>query len=771
MRLCEERKSPMRIYSIFLCGICLLCSVFRTRGQSPVHYYADTTVRVFTGSVEKRIAFSGGFNNPQFAVADLNKDGLRDLVVYERGAAVVKTFINFGVAGTPDYRYRPAYAANFPAVYHFLKLEDYNCDNVPDLIQRGYFGFSIWRGYYDANNRLAFTFFKDLYYQYNNGWINAYSEPSDVPVVADVDKDGDLDFLAYFIGGGQIYWYQNMRVEDGLPCDSVRIKIGDACWGKVLQGFQRSQTLGYSCVTSNKAVDDDNDPMAKTTLHTGNTLCLADIDGDGDYDYFNGNVSFPDVQFFKNGRQDLLYPRDSIIAEDTLWGANGQDLHLVQWPATFWLDIDADNDRDLVFSPNAENASENYKTIVWYQNIGSDANPNFTYIKDTLLVEDAIDMGAAAYPALYDYNKDGKLDLFVGADGFFQTNGTLRAKIAYYQNVSTPGNPSFSLQSLNFANIDSLNIYGAAPAFGDLDNDGLDDMVVGHRDGSISFYKNVAANAAAQPQWQLSQVTLADVNGHAIDSGTAAAPFIYDLNADGLKDLIVGVQTGWIYYYKNLGGQPGLVKLQHQTSKLGLVKSDPFNVVSAYCTPFIGKVDLSGNDYLLCGANSGILYRYSGFQGGNTTAPFQRVDSGYSQINMMLSPYSGFRSAPTVGDIDGDSTLEMIVGTIHGGVQVYRHDGTTAVSSLGTVASSREAMVSPNPFEHSTEVRWDAGFAGAEQEVSVEIMDMSGRLLRRQVGRGIARKMEINAEGLPSGLLLFRVTGGQSVMVYKVIKR
>lgn len=663
-------------------------------------------------------------------MADLNNDGLNDLVIFERAANLVKTFINYGAPGNPAYRYKPEYALNFPQINHFLKLEDYNCDNIPDLIHRGYAGFAIWKGFYNSQNELSFTFYRDLFYQQGNGWINAYSEPSDIPAVVDVDRDGDLDFLAYFIGGGQITWYRNMRVEDGLPCDSIRVKIGDACWGKVLQGFQRSQSLGYSCITTNILPDLPPDSTQKTTLHTGNTLCMIDMDGDSDYDYLNGNVSFPDVQYFKNGKTELNYVRDSIVMEDTLWGSNGQLMHLVQWPASFWLDIDDDGDRDLLFSPNAENASENYKTIVWYKNIGSDASPNFQYVSDTMLVNDVVDMGAAAYPAVYDYNKDGKPDLFIGAEGFYQANGSLKARIAYYQNTSTPGSPSFTLQTGNFANIDSLNIRGAAPAFGDLDNDGLDDMVVGHSDGSVSFYKNMVASAAQQPQWVLTKLVLADAAGIAIDSGNAAAPFIYDLNNDGRKDLIIGVQTGWMYYYRNAGGTPGVVNLHYETGKLGFVKVDPYNVVSAFNTPFFGKVVNSNTDYLLCGSNSGILYRYTGFQNGALNTPFQRIDSGFSQINTNMSQFSGLRSAPAVGDFDGDGKPELVVGTIHGGVNIYKGDGALYAEAVSP-RSAAEARIFPNPSTGLITISWESSFDSDRDLVQILLTDIQGRIVQK----------------------------------------
>ncbi len=745
----------------FFATLLFLLPIFSKAQSGGVIFHPDTLTKVFSNGDEKTLALAGGFNNPQFAVGDLNNDGKNDLVVYENGTQLVRTFINFGTAGNPDYKYIPKYADSFPVVYHFLKLADYNCDNVPDLIQRGYFGFAVWKGYYNSDNVLSFKFYKDLFYPGFGGMINAYSEPSDIPAVADVDNDGDLDFLAYDITGGTIYWYKNMQVEDGLPCDSVRISIGSTCWGKVLQGFVREQTLGYSCAAGGTPAPPPIplESESKTTLHTGNTLCLADVDGDGDYDYFNGSISFPDVQFLKNGRVELNAARDTMISEDTMWQSNGHQLNLTQWPAPFWVDMDNDGDHDLLFSPHAENASENYKTIALYRNTATDAAPVFEYVSDTFLVEETIDMGAASHPAVYDFNKDGKPDLFVGADGFYQNNGTLKARIAYFENTSTPNNPSFEMKSLNFANVDSLNIRGAAPSFGDLDNDGKDDMVIGHGDGSLSFYKNTATSNNDIPRWQLTDLVMKDASGNNIDSGNVASPFIYDLDGDGKKDLIIGVQTGWFYFYKNISTTAGNLQLQYVTGKLGLAKADPENLVSGYSTPFIGRLDNSGQDYLLTGSSSGLLYRFSGFGNGNVTAPFQREDSAYSLINSKLTLYSGFRSAPVIADFDGDHKLELVLGNVFGGITMFRSQEVLGIVETA-IGNTKFTSVYPNPAKDKLNIAWSQRFAKDGEQVFVTITGVTGAKLYQKKINGNQLQTEISLS-LAAGLYFCTVTSGE----------
>lgn len=703
---------------------------------------------------QRQLAWCGGFDNPQLAMGDLNKDGKPDLVIFERSIRKVRTFINTGVAGAPVYTYAPAYAANFPAINDYLKLEDYNCDNIPDLIHKGLVGFRVYKGYYDGNDRLAFTFYRDLYYPGSNGAINAYVEPSDIPAVADVDNDGDLDFLSYAITGAYITWYKNYQVEDGLPCDSIRVRLKTNCWGKAYQGFQRTHTLGTTCFLPNPLPPDG---VGKTTLHTGNTLLVFDHDGDGDMDYLNGNISFPDIQYLKNGKAQFG-GRDSIVVQDTAWQSGGTKMYMPNWPAAFYLDIDQDGKKDLVFSPHAENSSENYKCIMLYRNTGTAATPSFSYTKDTLLIEDAIDAGSTSYPVFYDYNKDGKPDLFIGSEGYY-AGGSLRGKLLYFQNTSSVGNPSLELKDMNFNNVYAQNFHGAAPAFGDLNNDNVDDMVIGHADGSLSFYKNNAPFNNVTPDWQLTELVMKDQGNTAINVNAYATPVIYDMNKDGRKDLIIGMQSGHFAYYENTGNT-GQLKLQLVHNQLGGMKVDPTSFVS-YSTPFIGKMDNTGKDYILSGCANGMLQRFDGFQSGNVNLVYPMIDTVYSSIKV------GYRSAPAVADIDQDGSYDMVVGNSLGGVYLYKQVLTVpgAVGSVGH-GESIDAKAFPNPAGDKITISWQG--LGVIDVLDIRILTVTGQEALQQQTGGSAGSIDLDTRSLANGVYFADIRSGDRRKVIKM---
>ncbi|WP_276133933.1 T9SS type A sorting domain-containing protein [Polluticoccus soli] len=721
----------------------IYCSMmaFLPKGQAQFqgqlfHFNPDT--KVFAWGQEKTLAWCGGANNPQFSLADLNNDQKVDLVINEPYVGV-KTFLNTGNA---NYVYSPQFEYNFPFIQGYMKLADYNDDGIADLFQRGSTGFAVYKGRFE-NGELKFSFYRELFYNSVSGWVNAYCEPNDMPGIEDIDHDGDLDFVSFYIGGGKITWYRNCREEDGLPNDSIRVCVKDNCWGKTFQGIYRTHLLHTTCDTWGTSCKgcEDNGTGNKTT-HTGNAICLLDYDGDGDFDYFDGSVSYPDVQLLTNGRKDFNFSIDSMMWQDTMWNSNGHQLHMPVWPGGYWLDIDQDHDKDLLFSPNASN-TENYKCIAHYKNVGTDASPNFVYQSDTFLIEKMIDVGSGSYPVFYDYDKDGKLDLFVGSDGFYQPDGTLKGKVSYYRNIGTGSNYSFELQTMDFMQIGNYLFRGTSIAIGDIDDDGKDDLVLGHTDGTLSYFKNQAASNTVQPVWNLVAPTLKDALGNDIVVTNYAAPVIYDMNKDGKKDLVIGNMTGYLTYYES-ASVGGNISLNFKTNKLGDAHADP-NAINIYTmsAPYIGRMDNTGIDYLVMGSQDGKIFRFDGFQNGNVTTPYTMIDSNYSFVK------AGTRTAPTFADLDGDNKYEMIVGNVLGGLSFYKQLFNVDVKDINTVGLN--VKLYPNPANNVLNVELKLPH-GSDGDVQIHVLSALGQRVISSVVPATQAYVQLSTSGLSSGV-------------------
>ena len=161
------------------------------------------------------------------------------------------------------------------------------------------------------------------------------------------------------------------------------------------------------------------------------------------------------------------------------------------------------------------------------------------------------------YPALYDWNKDGKKDLLLGE---FET-GQASSNIKVYLNVGTPEKPEYTGEWFYATDVngDTLTCYqwcciGTHPQVVDLDGDGYDDIISGqYNPGQISwwrgsekgflpkqfieqkYYDMIAGGTPGVMNWS-------PLNNQYWNFTTAR---FADFNGDGLLDLFVGGSGGF----------------------------------------------------------------------------------------------------------------------------------------------------------------------------------------------------------------------------------
>ncbi len=711
------------IYSIFLLTFLSINSFSQT----------FSFVELFSAQVNENgysllSPFCGGMNSTQPNHADLNNDGKNDITIYDNNTNTLKTFINIGNPGEEKYMYQPKYAKNFPEIKYYLKLIDYNCDNIPDLIHKGQAGFSVYRGSYNSNNELSFTFYQELFYPGAFGPVNAYVQPNDIPIVADLDGDGDLDFASFDVLGSYCPWYKNMREENGLPCDSIRIIQGDPCYGKMYQTFDRTHVLGASC----KGGTSSN----KKQRHSGNCILSIDYNADGLPDMIGGNISFNDAQILINGGS---LAATQFTSQDTLFDAGGHQLELHTWPAPFYLDIDNDNDNDLIFTPHTDNISTaNYNAMAVYENTGTTAAPNLVWRNDSAFIKDMIDVGRNSHPTLFDYDKDGKVDLFIGGEGYFNSITNSRvSQMSYYRNTSTPGNISFELVTRDFLNLSSRNYQGIYPAFGDITGDGIDDLVLGNDSGHIAVFNNTAASNTVQANfnWQTDSIP-------GIDVGKYSFPVIYDFNSDGKTDLLIGCEIGTLWLFEDTSATT-LKEFKRIDSAISNLKTGSQFSFFSYGVPYIGPIDTTSNQYLFVGTTDGTIERYDNFL--NQYSNWNRIDSNLANIQ------TASRAVPALGDLDGDKRPELIIGNQNGGLRLFNLNVSTNTSNL--VKNTVPIKIFPNPTQNELWIKTPADIQTIE---SYRIYDLSGRTIVKNNTSSSVNE-SISTASLNSGLYFIEV--------------
>lgn len=171
---------------------------------------------------------------------------------------------------------------------------------------------------------------------------------------------------------------------------------------------------------------------------------------------------------------------------------------------------------------------------------------NFVFQKKTFLQDEMIELGEGAYPVLFDADADGKKDLIVGNLGYYMGN-TNKSRLAFYKNIGTSSSPSFSLITRDYQSLSTYNIYSMAPTFGDLDNDGDKDLIIGDNNGQLHYFENIATTGSP------AQFANHVASYQGIDVGNFAYPQLFDINKNGTLDLVIGSLNGKISYYSNTG--------------------------------------------------------------------------------------------------------------------------------------------------------------------------------------------------------------------------
>ena len=649
----------------------------------------------------------GGHNFCQFSDIDLNFDSIPDLFVFDRTGDKITTYINKGTPNTVDYIYQPQYAQKFPKLGSWAILLDYNCDGKEDIFTYAInvAGIKVYRNDSDPVNGLKFSlvtpYIKSNYHP--SSITNLYVSSVDIPSIEDMDNDGDMDVVTFHQAGTILELHKNLSQENGYGCDSLIFKLDiNGCWGNFSEDpLNCSIHLNQSCGMVYPYIPP---PLYETTnSHSGSCSLCLDMDGDKDKDIILGDVSCCTMTMLINGGTSTSA---NMISMDDSFPSNTKIIQAPIFPCAYFLDVNNDGKRDMIVSPNQANISLNKQSIWYYKNINSDSAPVFSFVKDNFLQDAMIDVGEGASATFFDYNSDGLQDLLIGTYNQLTDScpGTEHYNITAFKNTGTRFNPAFDLDTADFfelsiqlSGIDSANF---SPAFGDLDNDGDPDMMVGSYNGGLHYFENTAGlgNAA---NFILTQANYPDNFADPIDIGNYSVPQIIDANRDGMLDLIIGEKGGNINYYENTG-TPLSPVFTFITDSFGRVDVRNYQEPSGYSIPCM--FDYNGNYMLLVGSVSGYLYCYKNID-GNLSGNFTLADSMFQNI------WGGIRNSVTVKDINGDYVLDMMTGNYCGGVSFYK--GTdTLTTHIQNDYSKIDFTLFPNPANEIVHITFSDFFTG-----------------------------------------------------------
>jgi hypothetical protein len=562
------------------------------------------------------LPFLGGLDVPRPQFVDIDGDRDLDLFVQEYSNAIW-FFENTGSSAAPRYEWRTDRYQQLE-IGEWYRFVDLDGDGDFDLI--GEQPFSNIRWYRNTGGRTAPAFAPAGALHDSDGQLILFDRQN-IPAIVDLDCDNRLDL---FIG----------RVEGTVTRYEAEAP-GAARFSFITDRFEDIEIIGG--IGLEGAAGDGHGRA--TTRHGANALAFADFDNDKDLDLFWGDFFEAGVLLIENVGRTCSSP--SFQVDPVSLPHVSASTRTSGYNAPAPVDLDLDGDLDFLmgviggsFNPVATSADNFY----YWARVAADKlelrTKRFLY---------GVDLGSETIPSLIDLDGDRDLDLVVGnkIDPGLGEAG----RLTVFRNEGTPTTPVFRLrESLKLA-----EAFHLAPAFGDLDGDGDPDLLLGTWNQDIRFFRN--HGTAREPKWI--EDAAAAIRPPRVASAT---PALADIDGDKDLDLFVGQATGAITFYRNEGTAkaPRFVLVSERQDDLRAGRRS---------APVLVDVTADGLLDLVTGREAGglVVYRNAG---SRTSPRFVEMPERAIPLPPM--------SAPAIADLDGDGKLDVIAGTVSGGLVFLR---------------------------------------------------------------------------------------------------
>jgi hypothetical protein len=419
-------------------------------------------------------------------------------------------------------------------------------------------------------------------------------------------------------------------------------------------------------------------------LDVGEWSRLVDVNGDRRVDVF-GELPFSYLRYWVATGREHTGRTSFAVWADSVRDGDGTAIFSDRQNIPQFVDIDCNGRLDLFVGRITG-------VILRYEAAGpvapgDTAPPRFRLVTDRFedleIITGQGSMHGANTMGFVDVDEDGDLDLLWG--DFFESG------LLLFRNEGTCAEPRLRRDPVRFPLNDPVVTSGYnAPAIGDLSGDRRPDLVVGVLGGSYDPNRSTVLNL-----WYYTRETDGGWRRRTgellpqIDVGSESVPALADLDGDGDLDLVLGSKieplqrgTGRLYWYENTGtrSRPAL------RLRGGLPPTGQYHYA-----PGAGDLDGDGRTDLVIGSFGPRLAWWRG-TGGNG-----RVETG-GRVSLELADSAlaaitrGSHTTPTLGDLDGDGDLDLLVGRSSGYLTFFRNDGSPAAPRFTLVADEWEGI-------------------------------------------------------------------------------
>ncbi|MFY0631095.1 MAG: T9SS type A sorting domain-containing protein [Flavobacteriaceae bacterium] len=523
------------------------------------------------------------------SAADLNNDGYKEIIVGSYYDNTIMFYKN--INGDIQYHQRQILISEGSTSYY----SDFDIHCV-DVDNDGLVDIAVTQS---GTNKVSW--YKNLgNYNFDGERSIAFINKPQTLIVADIDNDGDNDFIVGSKDDDKI----TLLINNGIAVFNQQVVINNANYGiKKIKLFDLDNN-GFLDIINGQ---EDGSIYWIKNINGSNFSSAQYITGSADAGYgfdfldINGD-SYEDIVFSSNYDDNLKYKLNingnSFSSETIIDNSLSDPYNLLV------KDFDNDGLKDIIISTTSDDK------IGWYKNNNGSFSP---------IVQITNNVSNPKYFLVEDIDNNNSLEIIVSS---YQNNVPENQKLSIFKQNSTSSSYVENVINFYFSAANTIRI-------ADLNNDGNNDIISAFK--SIMWNKNYGNNIFSS-QYLLSSN---------IESGQVNDIEIKDMNSDGWLD-VIGLVDNKLEIYKNVNGE-----------QFELAYSQTINNGAEDLE--ISDLNNNGNFDILISHGDGEFPISKIINDGNFS--FQNISTVYTFGGTGYKAYN-FKC----GDIDNDGDIDIVVG-------------------------------------------------------------------------------------------------------------